>query len=205
MNKTLEEAWELIETVADANQHFNRRANSKGIYEVAPYDSTGLAKSLVDIAAMLKEIKEGQQQKPVSHCRICSCNSHHTDECPQLEEDNAVASTHNFYDATTNPPYNKQYYTQGGRDNQPAHWIPPQQQQAQPRQPYTYSQPQNNQNPRYQPPHNRQQYPPSNSPPFNYDEALRTFQRENQEIREAQKRTESQLTQLIEMLQKITS
>ncbi|MED6115328.1 hypothetical protein PIB30_089417 [Stylosanthes scabra] len=59
MNKTSEEAWELIETVADANQHFNRRANSKGVYEVAPYDLIVLAKSLVDIAAMLKEIKEG--------------------------------------------------------------------------------------------------------------------------------------------------
>ncbi|MED6175779.1 hypothetical protein PIB30_081512 [Stylosanthes scabra] len=127
MNKTPEEEWELIETVADANQHFNRRATSKGVFEVAPSDSTILAKSLVDIAAMLKEIKEGQQQH------------------------------------------------------------------AQPRQPYTYSQPQNSQNPRYQPPHNRLQYSPSNNPPFHYDEALRTFQRENQVIREAQKRTESQL------------
>ncbi|MED6198765.1 hypothetical protein PIB30_069624 [Stylosanthes scabra] len=68
-------------------------------------------------------------------------NSHHTDECPQLQEDNIVASTHNFYDATIISPYNRQYYTQGGRDSQPASWIPPQQPEAQPRQPYTYSQP----------------------------------------------------------------
>ncbi|MED6213408.1 hypothetical protein PIB30_093035 [Stylosanthes scabra] len=74
---------------------------------------------------------------------------------PQLQEDNTIASTHNFYDSTTIPPYNRQYYTQGGRDGQPARWIPPQQPQAQPRQPYTYSQPQNSQNPRYQPPHNQ--------------------------------------------------
>ncbi|MED6188240.1 hypothetical protein PIB30_084145, partial [Stylosanthes scabra] len=180
-------------------------ATSKGVYEVAPFDSTVLAKSFVDIAAMLKEIKEGQQvtptflkrqpddsqQKLVKYCGICSCNSHHTDECPQLQEDNAVASNHNFYDATTNPPYNRQYYTQGGHDNQPARWIPPQQQQAQPRQPYTYSQPHNNQNPRYQPPHNRQQYSPSNNPPFNFDEAIRIVKKENQEMREAQKRTEA--------------
>ncbi|MED6125348.1 hypothetical protein PIB30_067710 [Stylosanthes scabra] len=59
MNKTPKEAWELIETVSDANQHFNRRATSKGLYEVAPSDSTVLAKSLVDIAYMLKEIREG--------------------------------------------------------------------------------------------------------------------------------------------------
>ncbi|MED6171938.1 hypothetical protein PIB30_045557 [Stylosanthes scabra] len=69
---------------------------------------------------------DDSQQKPVRHCGICSSNSYHTDECPQLQEDNAVASTHNFYYATTNPPYNRQYYTQGGRNNQPACWIPPQ-------------------------------------------------------------------------------
>ncbi|MED6128776.1 hypothetical protein PIB30_101230 [Stylosanthes scabra] len=61
MNKTPEEAWELIETVVDAKQHFNPRATSKGVYEVSPSNSTVLAKSLVDIASMLKEIREGQQ------------------------------------------------------------------------------------------------------------------------------------------------
>ncbi|MED6140048.1 hypothetical protein PIB30_089473 [Stylosanthes scabra] len=125
MNKTPEGAWELIETVAGANQHFNTRANSKGVYELAPSESTVLAKSLVDIAAMLKEIKE--------------------------------------------------------------------------------SQPQNSQNPRYQPPHNRQQYSPATNPPFNFDEAIRTVQRENQEMREAQKRTESQLNHLAELLLKIAN
>ncbi|MED6133514.1 hypothetical protein PIB30_028942 [Stylosanthes scabra] len=127
MNKTLEEAWELIETVADANQHFKTRATTKGVYEVAPFKSTVLAKSLVDITSILKEIKDGlqptltllkyqpdaPQKKLARHCRICSCNSYHTVECPQLQEDNIVASTHNFFEATTIPPYNKQFYTQG--------------------------------------------------------------------------------------------
>ncbi|MED6175156.1 hypothetical protein PIB30_075697 [Stylosanthes scabra] len=61
MNKTLEETWELIETVADTNQYFKTRATNKGVHEVVPSESTILAKSLVDIASMLKEIKEGQQ------------------------------------------------------------------------------------------------------------------------------------------------
>ncbi|MED6138673.1 hypothetical protein PIB30_076638 [Stylosanthes scabra] len=77
------------------NQHFKARATSvaKGIYEVTPSESTVLAKSLVDIAAMLKEIKEGQQAIPkiltqqshnppqmlVRHCSICSCSSHYTE------------------------------------------------------------------------------------------------------------------------------
>ncbi|MED6139565.1 hypothetical protein PIB30_085050 [Stylosanthes scabra] len=114
---------------------FRHQATNKGVYEVTPSESTVLAKSLVDIASLLKEIKEGQkspstllkcqpntsQQKPAKRCEICSCNSHYTNECPQLQEDNTIASTHNFFDGTTIPPYNKQYYTQGWRDNQPTH------------------------------------------------------------------------------------
>ncbi|MED6188857.1 hypothetical protein PIB30_089932, partial [Stylosanthes scabra] len=64
MNKTPEEAWELIETVADANQHYKTRATNKGVYEVTPSKSTVLAKSLVDITSLLKEIKEGHQSPP---------------------------------------------------------------------------------------------------------------------------------------------
>ncbi|MED6116074.1 hypothetical protein PIB30_096670 [Stylosanthes scabra] len=40
---------------------------------------------------------------------------------------------------------------------------------------------------------------------MSYDEALRTFQRENQEIREARKRTESQLNHLTKLLQKFAN
>ncbi|MED6217991.1 hypothetical protein PIB30_022902, partial [Stylosanthes scabra] len=49
MNKTLEEAWEMIETVADANQHFSNRAKSRGVHEVAPSESTKLAKTLAEL------------------------------------------------------------------------------------------------------------------------------------------------------------
>ncbi|MED6225137.1 hypothetical protein PIB30_090774 [Stylosanthes scabra] len=47
MNKTPEETWELIETMADNNQHFKTRATTvtKGIFEVAPSESAGLANS----------------------------------------------------------------------------------------------------------------------------------------------------------------
>ncbi|MED6217641.1 hypothetical protein PIB30_019591 [Stylosanthes scabra] len=186
MNKTLEEVSEMIKTVADANQHFSTRAKVKGVYEIAPSESTMLAKSLVDIAAMLKEIKEGKQVTPmllkrqtdhsqqnsIKYCGICSCNSHHTNECPQLQEDNLVASTHNFYSVTAIPPYNKQYYTQGWKDEQQNQWSSPQQNQS--RQPY--NQPRNNQNTRCQPPHNHQQYPPTNNQQMSEDEILRTLQ-----------------------------
>ncbi|MED6113783.1 hypothetical protein PIB30_074061 [Stylosanthes scabra] len=111
-------------------------------------------------AAMLKEIKEGQQatpkllkqqpntsqQAPVKHCKICSCNSHHTNECPQLQDDNTIASSHNFYEN-----------------------------------------------------------PQANALLSNYEEALRSFQQENRELREAQKRIETQLSNITDLITKFTN
>ncbi|MED6196155.1 hypothetical protein PIB30_044654, partial [Stylosanthes scabra] len=95
---------------------------------------------------------------------------------------------------------------QGWCDNQQNRWSSPQQpQQTQFRQPYTYSQPQNSQNPRYQPLHTRQTYPPPNVPPPNYEETLRTYQQESREIKETQKRFESQLSHITELLHKFTN
>ncbi|MED6219862.1 hypothetical protein PIB30_039712 [Stylosanthes scabra] len=215
MNKTPEEAWEMIETVADANQHFSTRAKVKGIYEIAPSESTMLAKSLVDIAAMLKEIKEGQQVTPmllkrqtdhsqqnlIKYCGVCLCNSHHTNECPQLQEDNLVASTHNFYSATAILPYNKQYYMQGSKDEQQNQWSSPQQNQL--RQPY--NPPRNNQNTKYQPPQNRQQYPPTSNQQMSEDEIFRALQQGNQETKEFNRQAMIQLNQVTELLHKMLS
>ncbi|MED6116465.1 hypothetical protein PIB30_100547 [Stylosanthes scabra] len=52
--------------MADNNQHFKVRATSaaKGVFEVTPSESTILVKYLVNIAAMLKDIKEGQAATP---------------------------------------------------------------------------------------------------------------------------------------------
>ncbi|MED6222124.1 hypothetical protein PIB30_061387 [Stylosanthes scabra] len=164
---------------------------------------------------MLKEVKEGQaenlkpltqhantsQQVPVKHCGICSCNSNYTDECPQLQEDQTIAASHNFYDNQQSSPNNLQYYPQpqGWRDNQQNRWNPPQQpQQNQFRQPYTYNQPQNPQNQRYQPPHTRQTYPPPNVPPPNHEETLHAYQQESREVKENQKRLESQRSHITE-------
>ncbi|MED6222722.1 hypothetical protein PIB30_067075 [Stylosanthes scabra] len=87
MNKTPEEAWEMIEIVADANQHFNTRAKVKGVYEIAPSESTMLAKSLVDIVATLKEIKEGQQPLPNPKGGLNALN-----DKPESEEDAATTN-----------------------------------------------------------------------------------------------------------------
>ncbi|MED6143459.1 hypothetical protein PIB30_006411 [Stylosanthes scabra] len=73
-----------IETVSDANQHLGTRAKSRGIHEVTTSESDMLAKTLAEVVAMVKEIKDGQQAyaanlkqnsnnsyvKPIKHCGI---------------------------------------------------------------------------------------------------------------------------------------
>ncbi|MED6132347.1 hypothetical protein PIB30_018185 [Stylosanthes scabra] len=167
---------------------------------------------------MLKEIKEGQpvtpvtlkqrvdnsQQKPIKYCGICSCNSHHTDECLQIQEDNTIAAAQNFVDLTIIPPNNKQYRVQGP-NAQPVRWNPTPQQLAQSSQPYMSTMPQHTQNVRYQSPYLCQQFPPANDPPNKYDEIERIRQKENQEMMEMQNRIAIRLNQIAEMLQKSTS
>ncbi|MED6181725.1 hypothetical protein PIB30_021995 [Stylosanthes scabra] len=134
---------------------------------------------------MLKEIKEGQpltpvtlkqqagnsQQKPIKYCGICSCNSNHTDECLQIQEDNTIAVAQNFVDFTIKPPNNKQYRVQGP-NGQPVRWNPSPQQLAQFRQPYISTMPQHTQNVRYQSPYLCQQFPSTNDPPNKYEEGF---------------------------------
>ncbi|MED6188922.1 hypothetical protein PIB30_090613, partial [Stylosanthes scabra] len=178
MIKTLEEAWELIESVADNHQCFKTRATSttRGVYEIAPSEST--------------------------HFGICSCNSHHTDECPQLQDDNVIASSHNYYDG---PPPNRQYQqqSQGWRDNQQGRWNSNQQPEY--RQPYNNNNPpQNSQNSRYQPPHSRQPYPSNTNSQPSYEDTIRAFHQESKEMRDATKRTEAQISHLTDLLTKLT-
>ncbi|MED6129525.1 hypothetical protein PIB30_108810, partial [Stylosanthes scabra] len=154
-NKTLEEAWQLIMDVADANQHFKTRSTtSKSLFEV--------------------------------------------------------------------PSFNPK---QGWRDNQPSRWNQqPQRQTYQNQQPsYTYNQPQNfqNQNPpyqqpyqtppptqqRYQPPHIRQNTPSHQTPPSQstIEEALRPIYQENKELKDFQRRTETQLSTITDLLTRLTT
>ncbi|MED6154602.1 hypothetical protein PIB30_114120, partial [Stylosanthes scabra] len=133
---TPEEARELIENIADASQHFRTRAtaySSKGVFGVTPNESPDLVKAMGDIASVLKDIREGQQNllnvqhqqhasqvEPPKHCGICACTSHFTDECPQLQEDHTIAATHNFYDQPSSNTNNQSW-----RNNQASRWNQP--------------------------------------------------------------------------------
>ncbi|MED6114375.1 hypothetical protein PIB30_079652 [Stylosanthes scabra] len=148
------------------------------MYEIAPSDTTVLAKSLADITSMLQEMKESQQatpkllihpsqnspppQVPPKHCGVCSCNSHYTDECPQLQEDNVIASSHNYYDG---PPQKRQY------------------------QPQSQGQP----------------YPSNNNSQLSYEEVFCLNQQENKKMREVAKRTEAQIYHLADLMTKFAT
>ncbi|MED6141525.1 hypothetical protein PIB30_104302, partial [Stylosanthes scabra] len=64
--KTPEEARELIENIADASQHFRTRAtasSSKGVFGVTPNESPDLAKAMGDIASVLKDIRDEDEEE----------------------------------------------------------------------------------------------------------------------------------------------
>ncbi|MED6116923.1 hypothetical protein PIB30_104889 [Stylosanthes scabra] len=70
--KTPEEARELIENIADASQHFRTCAtisSSKGVFGVTPNESPDLPKAMGDIASVLKDIREGQQNLLNTQCQ----------------------------------------------------------------------------------------------------------------------------------------
>ncbi|MED6188712.1 hypothetical protein PIB30_088535 [Stylosanthes scabra] len=113
--------------MADNNQHFKVRATSttKGVFDVTPSETTILTKSLVDIAAMLKEIKEGQQvtpklltrqanhsqQLPVKHCetlRAYQQDSREMKEKQQRLESQLSHITDMLHKFTNQPNFNVQ-------------------------------------------------------------------------------------------------
>ncbi|KAL4275888.1 hypothetical protein AHAS_Ahas20G0152200 [Arachis hypogaea] len=78
--KTAEEAWQLIADLAESTQHAKQRNNHpRTINEVS--------------------------STPQRVCRICACNSHYTDECPQLQENNTLAATNAYFNHSTQGPY----------------------------------------------------------------------------------------------------
>ncbi|KAL4315157.1 hypothetical protein AHAS_Ahas15G0157000 [Arachis hypogaea] len=48
-------------------------------------------------------------------CGVCACNTHYTDECPQLQEDTTLAVANPY---PQRPNYNQGSYQHGGNQNQ---------------------------------------------------------------------------------------
>ncbi|KAL4315518.1 hypothetical protein AHAS_Ahas15G0193100 [Arachis hypogaea] len=99
-NKTAAEASEVISNLADSTQHSRARSlQPKALNEVSPSRDAILTKTLGEMTILLQQINQGQQipqalisappQPPSIEglprvCGVCACNTHYTDECPQL-------------------------------------------------------------------------------------------------------------------------
>ncbi|MED6117317.1 hypothetical protein PIB30_108830, partial [Stylosanthes scabra] len=178
-----------------------------------------------DIASVLKDIREGQQNllnvqrqqhasqvEPPKHCGICACTSHFTDECPQLQEDHTIAATHNFYDQPSSNTNNQSW-----RNNQAPRWNQPNnpnqssqnyhQHSSQPHQSshiyqnqssYNHNQPQQYQNQSHQ---QRYQPPPQRQQPSQPQQPpMDDFRLFLQEQRVYQKQQATQMANLTEIL-----
>ncbi|KAL4321797.1 hypothetical protein AHAS_Ahas14G0146400 [Arachis hypogaea] len=119
-NKTAAEAWEVILDLADSTQHSRARSpQPKALSEVSPSGDAILTKTLGEMTIMLRQITQGQQipqalinvppqppriEGPSRICGVSSCNTHYTDEFPQLQEDTTLAVDEGKLDFRTNSP-----------------------------------------------------------------------------------------------------
>ncbi|MED6182578.1 hypothetical protein PIB30_029827 [Stylosanthes scabra] len=184
MNKTPEEAWELIESVADNHQCFNTIATSsvRGMYEIAPSDITMLAKYLADITThhhhkLHPSIAEFVRVIPITRMNVPNCKkimSLHPPTTTMMDPHKTANTNHNPKGGVT---INKGVgiLTNNLNTANPTttihHKIP----KTQDTNIHIVDNPSNN---------NSQ---------LSYEEAFRLSQQENKEMREVAKRTEAQM------------
>ncbi|KAL4321299.1 hypothetical protein AHAS_Ahas14G0096600 [Arachis hypogaea] len=161
-NKTVAEAWSLINDVAKVTQHVRVRNNPpKSVAKTSSFDLT-LTKVLEEMTTLLKEIHQGKKasqsiqaiQAPPQILqlegppRVCGWrdNAQGNNHNQRWNQDNSSSQYHN----QPSPQYHNNTY----QANQNHH-----------NQPYQHSQQNQTNHHRYQPPHQRQQtnQPPSSS------------------------------------------
>ena len=158
VDKTPAAARLLIENMAENSQQFGTRAGSstRQVGEVTSCESSRVEKKLDELTEFLKQIALNQAPpvKAVQVCGICSCESHTSDMCPQLQEDpTSVAAGNIFPGRPQNQSGQQGYnpysntYNPGWKDHHNFRWSNAPQQQQQ----------------KYVPPQQRQQY---NQPTF---------------------------------------
>ncbi|XP_065880978.1 uncharacterized protein [Euphorbia lathyris] len=85
VNKTPDEARQLISTMAENSQQFGTRSNSttKQVNEV---NNSNIENKFAELVSLVRQIAADKVQ-PEKVCGVCSSVGHHTDECPSLQED----------------------------------------------------------------------------------------------------------------------
>ncbi|KAK9690655.1 hypothetical protein RND81_09G144000 [Saponaria officinalis] len=83
-NKNPNEAIQLITELAESSRDFDRKAPRRGVNAVGA--SNALLEEKVDsLTALVKDLVVGK--KSVMACGICSSESHHSENCPQMREE----------------------------------------------------------------------------------------------------------------------
>ncbi|XP_072087159.1 uncharacterized protein [Arachis hypogaea] len=134
-NKTVAKVWSLINDVTETTQHVRVRNNPPKSVVEAPSSDLALTKVLGEMTTLFKEIHQGQKasqsikaiqappqilqlEGPPRVCGVCSCTSHYTDQCPQVQGDYTLAVANNY---NNRPPYQSQgqsNYSHGNSSNQ---------------------------------------------------------------------------------------
>nr|XP_027076019.1 uncharacterized protein LOC113699861 [Coffea arabica] len=85
VNKTTQEAWDLIERMAENCQQFGTRADvpTRKVNEVS---SSSIEQQLSELTSFVRQIAVGNAQQ-AKVCGICTNIGHTTDSCPQLHEE----------------------------------------------------------------------------------------------------------------------
>ncbi|XP_027124317.1 uncharacterized protein LOC113771530 [Coffea eugenioides] len=85
VNKTTQEAWELIERMAENCQQFGTREDvpTRKVNEVS---SSSIQQQLSELTSFVRQIAVGNVQQ-AKVCGICTNSGHTTDSCPQLQEE----------------------------------------------------------------------------------------------------------------------
>ncbi|XP_016168575.1 uncharacterized protein LOC107611128 [Arachis ipaensis] len=133
--KTEDEAWRLINNVAEAAQHARVRNNPPKSMTEAPSSDLALTKVLREMTTLLKEIHQGQKSSssiqaiqappqilqiegPQSVCGVCSCTSHYTDQYPQIQGDYTLEVANPYNNRSSYHPQNQGNYSEGNNYNQ---------------------------------------------------------------------------------------
>ncbi|XP_065861818.1 uncharacterized protein [Euphorbia lathyris] len=85
VNKTPDEARQLISTMAEKSQQFGTRS-SKTTQQVNEVSNSNIENKFTELVALVRQIAADKVQ-PEKVCGVCSNVGHHTDECPSLQED----------------------------------------------------------------------------------------------------------------------
>lgn len=119
VDKTLEAARNLITNMAANSQQYGTRTNHAPV-RVSEVSTCDYGKQISELTAMVRKLVTGQL--PVAKvCRICLQPNHNKDECPTLQDDEAVQQANAMGNYQSQPqrkydPYSNTY-NPGWRDH----------------------------------------------------------------------------------------